>query len=276
MNESGWLMSDSPAAMLHALRKGGGLPLAGEPFQVGDRKLRLWVEACRREEERFKGRELYGHWPDLTVRRYLDESVGAWSGTVGDEEVPMAMRAALLREVVGNPFRPVELPGPPCPDCPPGSPDENCDDCGGEGTILGPCPWVTPNVTALARQAYEERGGTVCVRCGGNPVSTDAGGDTFCPDCNGAGRVVTTGHLDPVRLSVLADELAESGCCDAALLGHLRSREPCHNLPADPADVTFHADHCGVCDGTGWLALRGPHCRGCWAVDLILGLEQSP
>jgi hypothetical protein len=43
------------------------------------------------------------------------------------------------------------------------------------------------------------------------------------------------------RLPVLADALEDAGCSDAELLGHLRG--------------------------------PGPHARGCWAVDLILGKE---
>jgi hypothetical protein len=52
-------------------------------------------------------------------------------------------------------------------------------------------------------------------------------------------RVLPSGELDPARLSVLADALEEAGCADDDLLGHLRS--------------------------------PGPHVRGCWALDLILG-----
>src|SRR5262249_45563545 len=47
------------------------------------------------------------------------------------------------------------------------------------------------------------------------------------------------GHLSAERLSVLADAMEEAGCTDDALLAHLRS--------------------------------PGPHVRGCWALDLILG-----
>jgi hypothetical protein len=47
------------------------------------------------------------------------------------------------------------------------------------------------------------------------------------------------GTLDPARLALLADALEDAGCTDAELLGHLRS--------------------------------PGPHVRGCWAVDLVLG-----
>ena len=43
------------------------------------------------------------------------------------------------------------------------------------------------------------------------------------------------------RLPILADALEEAGCTDAELLGHLRS--------------------------------PGPHARGCWVVDLLLGKE---
>jgi hypothetical protein len=52
-------------------------------------------------------------------------------------------------------------------------------------------------------------------------------------------RQLPAGHLDPARLLVLADALEESGCSDADLLGHLRG--------------------------------PGPHVRGCFAVDALLG-----
>jgi hypothetical protein len=52
-------------------------------------------------------------------------------------------------------------------------------------------------------------------------------------------RSLPSGELDITRLAVLADALEDVGCQDAAILGHLRS--------------------------------PGPHVRGCWAVDLLLG-----
>jgi hypothetical protein len=54
-------------------------------------------------------------------------------------------------------------------------------------------------------------------------------------------RSVPGGELDPERLSVLADALEDAGCADADLLDHLRG--------------------------------PGPHVRGCWPVDLLLGLS---
>jgi hypothetical protein len=52
-------------------------------------------------------------------------------------------------------------------------------------------------------------------------------------------RRLPEGILQPAHLSLLADALEDAGCTDPDLLGHLR--------------------------GTG------PHVRGCWAVDLVLG-----
>jgi hypothetical protein len=54
-------------------------------------------------------------------------------------------------------------------------------------------------------------------------------------------RTLPAGTLDPARLAVLADALEEAGCTDTHLLGHLRG--------------------------------PGPHVRGCWAVDVVLGKQ---
>jgi hypothetical protein len=52
-------------------------------------------------------------------------------------------------------------------------------------------------------------------------------------------RVLPSGLLDHTGLAVLADALEEGGCSNAEILSHLRG--------------------------------PGPHVRGCWAVDAILG-----
>jgi hypothetical protein len=93
---------------------------------------------------------------------------------------PNGKHAAILRDIVGNPFRPVAINA----------------------------AWLTPAVTALTQTAHEE-------------------------------RALPSGELDPARLAVLADALEDAGCTDADLLDHLRS--------------------------------PGPHVRGCWPLDLILG-----
>jgi hypothetical protein len=52
-------------------------------------------------------------------------------------------------------------------------------------------------------------------------------------------RRLPAGTLEPERLAILADALEEVGCTESELLEHLRG--------------------------------AGPHVRGCWAVDLVLG-----
>jgi hypothetical protein len=52
-------------------------------------------------------------------------------------------------------------------------------------------------------------------------------------------RNLPSGELDHARLAVLADALEEAGCSEQSLRDHLRS--------------------------------PGPHVRGCWALDLLLG-----
>jgi hypothetical protein len=52
-------------------------------------------------------------------------------------------------------------------------------------------------------------------------------------------RLLPSGELDLARLAVLADALEEAGCSESELLTHLRG--------------------------------PGPHVRGCWVVDLLLG-----
>jgi hypothetical protein len=70
--------------------------------------------------------------------------------------------------------------------------------------------WRTPTICSLAQAGYEQ-------------------------------RQLPSGHLDPARLTVLADALEEAGCTDPATLGHLRG--------------------------------PGSHARGCWVLDLLLGKE---
>jgi hypothetical protein len=52
-------------------------------------------------------------------------------------------------------------------------------------------------------------------------------------------RILPSGNLDPARLAVLSDALEEAGCDNADILSHLRG--------------------------------PGPHVRGCWVIDLLLG-----
>ena len=65
------------------------------------------------------------------------------------------------------------------------------------------------------------------------------GGASVLPHPVCDGWELPSGHQAAARLAVLADTLEEAGCSDSDLLGHLRG--------------------------------PGPHVRGCWVVDLVLG-----
>jgi ribosomal protein L37E len=244
MDEAQWFSSTDPAAMLAWL--------AGEPKQAGDgprisdRRLRLFACACCRQV-----------WHLLTdprsrravevAERYADgdateaERVAA-ADTANFDAPPTcftcyvdpvdgldhiarlpaanpALQAALLRDLVGNPWRPLSG-GRHVRD------ERVCETCGhrydrhpGKCTVCGSdyirkwrvrdtWGWLTPAAVSVAQAAYQERD-------------------------------LPSGRLDPARLAVLADALEEAGCEDEQVLGHLRG--------------------------------LGPHVRGCWSLDVILG-----
>ncbi len=190
-----------------------------------------------------------------------------------DEDVPAGIAGAadrllggeaagLFRDMTGDPFSPVQLRHL-------GS--ALCRACLGSGSVYGsmpptPCPvcsCVTPQVRSLAQAAYEERPAKECEKCRGKgswwvcPMCRgewggDVGPECFvcngsllgrktCTTCDGSGAIDDgTGTLDPVRLAVLSDALEEGGA-GHLLLAALRS--------------------------------PGPHYRGFWPLDLILGRE---
>jgi hypothetical protein len=102
-------------------------------------------------------------------------------------------------------------------------------------------PPALPDQTAL--QASRRVRASVLRDIFGNPFRPSRPVDPAWLTFNGGGArnlaqsVQDSGGFD--RLPLLADALEDAGCTDAGLLGHLRG--------------------------------PGPHVRGCWAVDLVLG-----
>ena len=279
MTEQEWLSSTDPQAMLRALGKVPlGIPGSFPP--ISDRKLRLYACACVRqvwshltdkrsrravevaeryadggatEREKILAAAEVGDLltdPPGTPFRYAELMARDCLGEFGPDRVwyhspdcpvPASLQAALLREIVGNPFRPL-------PDFRPVVPDANGN------PVQWPERWVVhPTVLALARAAYEDRGGVCGNHCQQliRPVSSRGkwmvyegnGPDSrwvVCPKCHGTGRD-GTGHLDADRLGVLADCLEDAGADSTELLQHLRS--------------------------------GGIHVRGCWALDLVLSRQ---
>lgn len=293
MTEAEWLASDSPAAMLTWLR---GSPLhegANWSNSVRDYKLRLFACAlCRHnwsvlsedgksavlmgeqiannlvgnaerlEKERHLPRPLNGAmlaasyclWPqaDYAARAALQV-------LLPNDCVPVAVRyAALLRDVVGNPWRPITLfvSG--------NGSREVSTNPSGDG------PWwsLTPQVLSLARAAYDEPAGRKCEKCkgrGGCCDLKDAAESKWrdahkCPTCDGTGHVLAEdGSLDPVRLAILADALEEAGC-------------PAWERYQDDAGGPL-PDFIRPHPLLAHLRSPGPHVRGCFVLGLILGEE---
>jgi hypothetical protein len=153
------------------------------------RACKLAVDARRQAPSRFTAAAVEAVDPALRARRSWERAARAVArGVAGRRCVAWGTaergaQAALVRDLFGNPYRPL----PP----------------------LDP-PLLSANdglVVQLARAAYDE-------------------------------RLLPEGHLDPVRLTELADALEEAGA---------------------PEEVLAH------------LRAPGPHWRGCWAVDHLLG-----
>ncbi len=305
MTEAEWLASEDPLAILRHLTYGGmesgRREAEGLPLLISDRKLRLWTVACCHQvagglvaETSLRCLDVAEAYaddvapPEQPRTVALASQVGRGGGgpdeacrwtcythdmnmaaelvcTQTSRYVPPAIQAALLRDIVGNPFYLVTL--------------QKCGRCDGDGKAHGsdrpfewtpevgypgPCPvchgcghvYGTPTVLALAQNAYGERG-RECEACDGrgyfHPNLVQSRG---CPDCRGTGRI-EDGTLDPDRLVVLADALEEVDCTDQIMLGHLRGLEAVHTSQG----------------GRYFRSLRGPHVRGCHVLDCILGLE---
>ena len=366
MDETEWLASTDPAAMLrHLTRRRIGMDAGGAVVEVerttplvSARKLRLWACACCRAcwphltdpcsraavevaEKYADGLATYPElglavsdadacWREMDLRR-SDQGLARRAALAASWVSPIdsptgnstdlveairhvlqytnpepfkgdATRAALLRDIVGNPFAPVKLP--PCAQCAGEKlvdvPDNyrvhhqaDCPHCQGAGHA-----YATPTVLALAEAAYDCR--AKCGRCEGKgAVTVDLrikGGPELgpekcyivqppdevempCPDCHGSGA---SGWLDGDRLLVLADALEESGCQGVpfeavytevvkkgnanAVMDRWRSAQALTEAVelearSRPHPIVAH------------LRSPGPHARGCWAVDLILGRE---
>jgi hypothetical protein len=245
MTEAEWLACEDPGRMLAWLTGLAETDVQGKVYPPGarpsDRKLRLFACACCRQgwDRLTDGRcrraaevaELYADGEASEVERMEAWALANAACQEAESEgyrfavmaqaalaqragfLPQAFprepatQAALLRCLVGNPWRPAM-----------NTLDLTC----GCGQRIGPVQvtdgagvkcrcgvlylspfqqWRTPDVLCLARHAYEAR--------------------------------------DWASLPVLADALEEAGCGDEDVLQHLRG--------------------------------PGPHARGCWALDLILG-----
>lgn len=304
MTESEWLASDRSYDLIdHAMWM---------PRGASSRKLLLFVAGVTRLDPAAVARcasigeawetERVADGGDSAIRReFYPPGIAR---TVASGAGASRQAADLARDILGNPFRP--FPGEvPCGGCggqtsPWGHHRFFCCPC--DGTTDSPVlAWLTPDVLSLARAAYEERPGRECEQCKGtkrvlktdtrerglsgrhNPVYASRGKTLVdslyktCPACNGTGRI-EDGTLDGFRLTLVADALEEAGC---------PVEMPCPVCGAieettDRLSPWFGVRcPCGKSGGGGSVShpllahLRspGPHWRGCWALDLLLGKE---
>jgi hypothetical protein len=161
VTEQEWLNSTDPQAMLRALRPGYGdvgFVISGRlgelAYRASDRKLRLFVAACIREEAKsYPGSTGLIRVADNTEAGENPDAFGmasAWSrpGSAG-HTVPLAFRAALLREIFGNPYKNQFLCGKPA---------TYSDKAGEDWYTCIVCNRMrTPTVLDLASGIYDDR-----------------------------------------------------------------------------------------------------------------------
>jgi hypothetical protein len=228
-----------------------------------------WKEWERGEEERTK-----------SVGSPMDNARG-WCRS---ESSSASHFADLLRELLGNWYR--------CPLCSAHLFPESKNPCW-ERVLCG-CnttspSWRTPQVLALAEAAFETSPLVPCPHCERSQMKYS------CPVCDGPGTLLENGRLDPEQLLVLTDALEEAGCptdvpclkCTPNFktkngygLGWVQGHDSAgyFNLGCDSCGGSGLLGHGGK-EGTGRVAnpllthLRspGPHFRGCWALDMVLG-----
>lgn len=310
MNEAEWLACTDPAAMLARRGRGGPSLVERSRFAWSDRKLRLFACACCRavwplltDERSRRAVEVAERFADgLATKEEMESALQDSIHATVDlfhvsasaslccrpgpfflpadpsvEGLPLAIQAALLREIAGNPYRTVTLSWvEQTTTLPESAAKKNLFAAAAARAralkrTVKVCPWLTWNngvVPQLALAAYEERG-RKCMKCDGSGYKRypdfEDGTPNYsdsapCSDCHGAGHT-GDGRLDLQRLAVLADALEDADCTDENILRHLRGQERSHDAAAN------------IVRGEPWRLLRGPHVRGCWVVDLLLGKD---
>lgn len=321
MLESDWLTSTDPQAMLRHVEG-----------KVSGRKLRLFACACCRQVWHLltdarsrKAVEVAERFADgletkAELARYQAAAYDAWGESLptsnpagmaryaamevievavsamvrpGLQGINSATQANLIRCIFGNPFREVKLPWEWAgvqQNNPEHSP-EAFERLVREGVLK--CPYLTPRVVSIARRAYDERPGRVCVRCESRlqrcarlaslpspidreRIETLAEEMRRCVVCHGTGRI-TDGTLDPHNLGVLADALSDAGCPEEVECDRCNGAGGANWFEGGSGPWLT----CSACQGTGripnpllqHLRSAGPHVRGCHAVDAILNLE---
>lgn len=161
MTEAEWLNTDDVAAMLLALRECRMVDSeqVGEPPHVTDRKLRLFSCACYIAAGRWTPEESSVFQEDGHHGSHL---ANVWANKDGYKFLPAATQAAMLRDVIGNPWQ-SNVVALPCPRC--GRRGRDCL-----------CDWLTPTVLGIAQRIYSDRDFAAM------PILADALEEAGCED----------------------------------------------------------------------------------------------
>jgi hypothetical protein len=240
LTEAEWQASPDPESLLAHLRG-----------WAGDRKLRLFACACLRRA--------WPLLPDEASRNAVAVAERFADGTAGERDLAAAREAA--RGGVDD----AALEGGPEAALRSASGAACAHAWAGHGNVGGPPAAVPAQLFHSwmgdaggadtsdwdAAHTAERRAQAALLRCVANPFRPAAlhpawlawRGGTVVSLARAAHdeRELPSGHLDPVRLAVLADALQDAGCDDADVLGHLRG--------------------------------PGPHVRGCWPVDAVRSVD---
>ncbi len=202
------------------------------------------LQAARESIQSVHGWTWAATWPRLghALELTLHQARGNAGSFYRQNEV-----AHILRDLIGNPWHPLTL-----------SRLENRS--GGDRVRVFDPPYITPQAIGLAETVYEENGGLECPKCLGigavrNEMAMFKRG--ACVACNSTG-VLNPGTLDGARLAVLSDALEEGGC---------PAFETVSVPVAQGVDTRVSVPHPLL----SHLRSPGPHYRGMWSLDLILG-----
>lgn len=223
-------------------------PAAGYRRITSDRKLRLWIAAMMgfSTGRMYDNSDINSRWSngeqvsDEQVRvGFLRTQAIAWTDRNLDNEgdPPLPIRAALLRDIVGNPFLSVMRVGV-----------DWGDFIHHDKHLLVYDRRITRDVLSLARAAYDGRSADSTLDAARLAVLSDAMEEAGCPSrpcptCLGRG---VTPQEHPWGDTWATEWL---GC------------PHCEGLGILPHDLVSH------------LRSGEPHVRGCHVIDLILGKE---
>lgn len=218
----------------------------------------------------------------------------SWAmGWAGNQKQPSeAQRASIIRDIFGNPFYPhpplwreeiVEVDKEEYVKKHPEMKriiETHSDRKLEQKIIVGPS-WITQQVTDLAHLAYKERKGDICKGCKGtrghhagrvqsNIYKVDSW--VKCPECDGRGYYKGT-KLDNLTLMALADMMEEEGCNVGQVKHYKDSATQYWYNEAYPNQTHLTPDRAASHPILEHLRSKEQHYYGCWAVDLILGVQ---